>query len=727
MAIEMEKPLPQDVIAQALPQSIAMGNVFTVAILIFFAVLVNINYLLFADYLEVGLYAFFVSQALHHTRDEMFHMVQTLREGKEEGSLLNMLTGALGEQTARVPKNAADVKAFLTHFSNGWDVFVETLVNHAFQWFLLAITVDLLISVLSLPGFVVVSTSFFVFTLLVLKIFDRRVLSIWSLCGLEDKTAISLFLLIVVFAYGGFAVMFLGVKTVFEGIAAVFDLSDWLQDLVKNNNETIGDAWIQAHQYIEQGFTTAKETYNESEWWPIANELFHNMQNGTDNVTELIYMTRDTAAGIYNDTPWFEQLDTLLNKTMAGDSEGLMNDSQGLMEHVDFGMVWGYVQEYAFDVVANPLAFVMQIFGIVSDVVNAVSELGSQFALFMFFVMNFLTSDDDVLTLGLKLAVPSSPSTRDFLCHEIRNVIEGVVYMPLQMGSLNALSCLVIMKFLQVEFAYLATFLVLIISFVPMLDPWLVCLPWGGALIFGSVGYAWRWLSITRGVLLVGAFYIWFGKIQEKVYDAAVAEGKLQEGLLTALSIGLGFGVYGWKGTILGPFVVCILLVCVRLRLKDVDAAIAEQARLASPEYAEQMKHEAEVRQEEAEQCAIAPKGPFHIFVYLKGKKETTLSRVLVDPAAEWEKFIFDVVGIVEGDEDLLFNVDTGENNKVVVTSTTQPGFPKIKRLNTFIPGETCQVEVVYNKKVHAINGSGDHQPKAGLSSRLSTILQKRK
>lgn len=495
---------------------------------------------------------------------------------------------------------------------------------------------------------------------------------------MQDVTAVALGLVLGTACALAFTVIFLGVQTSFEAIGAVVDLGTFVNRVMQDQEEDIAAVWLNVQAYLEKGFEAARDNFNTTEWWPIMESLRGDMQNGS-NMTEMVMSTRDTACTIYNHTAWFSQADSVLSKAMEGDDAGIWDDVQRVVGQLDMSVLLEYAKTYAFEVMTNPVVVVVQVISKVGAVISAVSTLGGQFVLFMFFVVTMLCESENVLQRAVQLVVPASPGLRARLASELRKMIEGVLFLPLQLASLNAVMCFLIYSLLGVDFKHFATFLVLTFTIVPLLDAWYVCIPWSMALMLASRGEG-RWLSITKGVLLLVVFYFVFDFINSKVYEVNQKLGRVTNPLLTALSIALGFGLYGWKGTVLCPLCVCFLIVLCRIRL---DPLVMERG-------------------------GAAP-STLIINVYEHGKKDSTFTRIRVHHERGWDAFVQQVKDQLPVSPTHVTPLlgkgrrkpappsphQNNENPSVAEFTAQKPGCPRITLIDDFIDGESVCVRFV--------------------------------
>eukprot|EP00924_Labyrinthula_sp_SR-Ha-C_P013075 snap_masked-scaffold_12-processed-gene-8.36-mRNA-1 protein AED:1.00 eAED:1.00 QI:0/0/0/0/1/1/2/0/714 len=197
----------------------------------------------------------------------------------------------------------------------------------------------------------------------------------------------------------------------------------------------------------------------------------------------------------------------------------------------------------------------------------------------MFFVFHFAFLDSKETALAGFLAL--GPSSRHFTADnsfllmfetELRSSLEAVVMAPIKMGILNCLASLFVFYLFQMPFKFMHASLVFFFSIVPLVSPflpislWLLSMymtgtwsfVWAGC-VFG-VNYAFQYLIATW--IIVG-YKIKFtsGYKQKRINDAddylyGKREYFLSYGML------LGFIPFGIKGILLGPFVLCNLVIC---------------------------------------------------------------------------------------------------------------------------------------------------------------------
>ncbi|KAG6613557.1 uncharacterized protein IUM83_04467 [Phytophthora cinnamomi] len=142
--------------------------------------------------------------------------------------------------------------------------------------------------------------------------------------------------------------------------------------------------------------------------------------------------------------------------------------------------------------------------------------------------------------------LPIQVHKRPEVVRSLRKVIEGVFFLPLKMASIHAIVTMVSFTIVNADFMYLATTVTFFISIVPIIPPYLVCVPW-----VVSIGLT---SSVVKALALFAVQYVAFTVLDEMLYEKSIVA---LNAYVSALSVVFGVYVFGFEGVIFGPLIVC--------------------------------------------------------------------------------------------------------------------------------------------------------------------------
>ncbi|KAG5175788.1 hypothetical protein JKP88DRAFT_337581 [Tribonema minus] len=167
--------------------------------------------------------------------------------------------------------------------------------------------------------------------------------------------------------------------------------------------------------------------------------------------------------------------------------------------------------------------------------------------------------------------LPISPDKKVDAVRTLRQSIEGVFFSIPTIACFHGIITLASFTALSIEFPFFSTFLSVIFSLLPVVDPYLVCLPWVAALIIGG--------DLARGVALFVLQYVVSSFVAKRIINTGVSRFNGFLTYLTVLSIFMGFAVFGVQGVFAGPLV----LVLGRLVFLSLDS-MASSSEASWPE-----------------------------------------------------------------------------------------------------------------------------------------------
>lgn len=537
-------------------QDVIQANILTIIIVCILAGLLHTNYLMFHDYAEVAAWAFIFAQALQSTKQRVLETIWEIR-GTEYVSFYSYLRDSR-------PKNFATV--------------LKSFVDWAFLVLAVLLFCSMCIQMFGFMLFLSLALGTITVSSVVILILDKRLLRVWSLVGLSDNYAISMIVLFGLFAIASYVLLFLGVQTLIEGVDAGKSTYGYLHNYLTNTgNDKLLALWKSSEEYIQLAYTKLEENYNTTEVWPMAVTIKHGLENQTaraDVPAQLIQQ----AEKLYSDASWWPTVKTISDALLAEDEAArtsLQDDAIAFVWSLDFQKVYefaSYGSQYVAGLLSNPLQMISSFVRYFGEALVFISGLGTHAIFFIIFSLKMLSYETDMLSLGIKILVPTSGKTQDRLTNELRSIFQDVFFIPLQFASMHAVITLIVFSALQVKFLYFATFLVFMFTLVPLIQPLIIILPWALVFIIPAIIHQDidSVLGFIRGVVLLVAHYFLYQWV-----EAAATSGNNKRELqatspvITAMGVALGYTVFGWRGVILGPIAVCVLSALISLRLEQ--------------------------------------------------------------------------------------------------------------------------------------------------------------
>nr|CCA16315.1 conserved hypothetical protein [Albugo laibachii Nc14] len=498
-----------------------VGNISTVLILLLF----YFNFLLFENYLRLIIWAILFSQALRQAKNNFIEILQYLSDDPavhKDGFLSSLVTKSC-ETFLRHPTG---MKRSAKEMVLNYGVFVFSLIGAISMW----------LRVSSWMTFLNYCIGFWIVTLSLIKLLERRLF--YYRYFISDEVLVSTSLILGFFITGTCVIIYLGTESYLEGSRAAVALSNWLQSNFFNDERT-KQLWSEqmetSRTMIHSAITGVEHSYNETMWWPpvksIVKTYFLDSKTGSGNGT------LSTASKFYlrlclpENMTFFQAVSYAYAKV---DSVNLT--SVQLSDWTSKGI----------EVSSIAVGSVAQLLLLICTILIAFVSLGIRAFFFISSLFYLLCTKWDPIERFVEDLLPIQNEKRPQVVHSIRKVIEGVFFVPLKMSSLHALVTLISFSIVRADFVYLATTLTFFISIVPIIPPYLVCVPW--ALAIGVTS------SFIKALILFCVQYIAFTILDDMLYEKSIVA---LNSYVSALSVVFGVYVFGFEGVIFGPLSVC--------------------------------------------------------------------------------------------------------------------------------------------------------------------------
>lgn len=518
-----------------------IGNLSTALIIL----IIYFNFLLFESYLRLIVWAILFSQALRQAKNNVISVLQYLSDDAE--------VDRRGFLTCVFVKSC---EIFLYHPRGGRRTAKELFLNYGIFVFSMVGAVSIWMRAYSWVSFLHASIGVWIVVLTLIKILDRRVF--YYRYFISDEVLVSMLLILGFFITGIFVMFYLGTESYMEGSRAASDLSNWVQTNFINDERT-REVWSEqvanSRAMISAALSGVEENYNETMWWPPLKSL-----------VKTYYL--DPKVGDGNSTasePLFSTLSLPSNMTLMEaialayakvDSVNLTS-----VQLTDWTAKGLEVSSIAFGSVA-------QLVFLVFTLIIAFVSMGIRAFFFISSLFYLLCTNWDPIERFVEDLLPIQVDKRPHVAHSLRKVVEGVFFLPLKMSSLHALVTLVSFTIVNADFVYLATTFTFLISIVPIIPPYLVCLPW--------VISIWVTSSFVKAIALFAVQYFAFTMLDEMLYEKSIVA---LNSYVSALSVVFGVYVFGFEGVIFGPLTVCAVTFAYDVSNHGIQAAQDDNSR----------------------------------------------------------------------------------------------------------------------------------------------------
>lgn len=539
------------------------------------------NYVLFQDYISVFFWAFVVSQALQGPKNALRDALDDLGgryaayggsggSSKADGDL--PLSGTLTAILAAPFKSTAYSRGTLQRVlrvGSAHSVQLLTLVcafilvKHALSWHVAAAV--FVVAVLVLLG-------------LELLLY-RRLTSIIEF--VNQEATLALIVTAVSFTSAAFLLLFLGSETLVEGFGAADSMAAYAQGFIGSAEIREGLA-----SRVEVGATALHHQYQalagahgDASWWPMAKSavLGHVLPRLLEAADDILAETKvaDAAA---SDAPRRRGgsrgraggLDALHDLAAGfrracdkGEVESVFcpyaqapldANGDGLVDMKDASEIFhsfrAHVDEDLQAILTTGGATIAGISasmaqGVALTVASAVQSSFKALAFLTFLLM--LLRHRDPVRAFIADVLPMSSGVSGAIARDVSSALQetfhDVLNLPGRMASFHALVTILIFTALRVPYRFFATFLAFMLTLLPLAPAWAVCLPW-------VVGNGLTGRPLKAAALLV-CHKVLFAMVDSGIYNEMAASPAL-----TAMSVWLGFTVFGIQGVVFGPLLV---------------------------------------------------------------------------------------------------------------------------------------------------------------------------
>ncbi|KAG3116821.1 hypothetical protein PI124_g4017 [Phytophthora idaei] len=497
-----------------------IGNISTALIL----VLIYFNFLLFENYLRLIVWAILCSQALRQAKNNVVSVLQYLSDDAD--------VERYGFLTCVFSKSA---EIFVSHPHDGSRrTAKEVFLNYGIFLFSLIGAVSIWMRMYSWMSFLNIIIGFWIAALSLIKILDRRIF--YYRYFFSDEVLVSVLLILGFFITGAFVILFLGSESYLEGSRAATDLSDWVQVNFINDERT-RQVWSEqvenSRAMISQAVSGVEDKYNDTMWWPPLKSL----------VKTYYLDAKSTDGNVTSHTSLFSRLSLPENMTLVQ----AVSFAYSKVDSVNLTSVqltdW---TSKGLEVSSIAVGSVAQLVFLVFTLVIAFVSLGIRSFFFISSLFYLLCTNWDPIERFVEDLLPIQVDKRPDVVRSLRKVIEGVFFLPLKMASIHAIVTMVSFTIVNADFMYLATTVTFFISIVPIIPPYLVCVPW-----VISIGLT---SSIVKALALFAVQYVAFTVLDEMLYEKSILA---LNAYVSALSVVFGVYVFGFEGVIFGPLIVC--------------------------------------------------------------------------------------------------------------------------------------------------------------------------
>lgn len=410
----------------------------------------------------------------------------------------------------------------------------ELFLNYGIFLFSLVGAVSIWMRMFSWMTFLHVIIGFCIAALSLIKILDRRIF--YYRYFFSDEVLVSVLLILGFFITGAFVILFLGTESYLEGSRAATDLSGWVQDNFVNDERT-RQVWRQqmetSRAMISQAISGVEGKYSDTMWWPPLKSLiktyYFDAKSSDGNVTSNVSLLSRLRLP--------ENMTVVQAVSFAYSKVDSVNlTSVQLTDWTSKGL----------DISRIAVGSLAQLVFLVVTLVLAFVSLGVRSFFFISSLFYLLCTNWDPIERFVEDLLPIQVEKRPDVVRSLRRVIEGVFFLPLKMASIHAIVTMVSFTIMNADFMYLATTVTFFISIVPIIPPYLVCVPW-----VISIGLT---SSIVKALALFVVQYVAFAVLDEMLYEKSIVA---LNAYVSALSVVFGVYVFGFEGVIFGPLIVC--------------------------------------------------------------------------------------------------------------------------------------------------------------------------
>jgi predicted PurR-regulated permease PerM len=317
-------------------------------------------------------------------------------------------------------------------------------------------------------------------------------------------------------------------------------------------NQEVKDALsqhiVKGELALRDALTGMESTYNTTLWWGPAHDALNN------------YMNHSTPlAG--KEVPWNEvSSHESVTVTLKQFFQGIDAEHLSLWQMVQFFRTklesWNISPSDIFVAMGHARWGGSKMANIslrmVQGMLVALAFLLSMgFKTILFFsVLWYVLSQESLIERFVRDLLPIPQDQKNDAVRNLRQSIEGVFFSIPAIACFHGIITLASFTVLSIEFPFFSTFLSVIFSLLPVVDPYLVCLPWVFACIIGG--------ESTKGISLFILQYVVSRFVAKRIIITGVPQCGEFLTYLTVLSIFMGFAAFGFQGVFAGPLVVVL-------------------------------------------------------------------------------------------------------------------------------------------------------------------------
>lgn len=321
-------------------------------------------------------------------------------------------------------------------------------------------------------------------------------------------------------------VLYLGTESYLEGSRAASDVSEWIQHNFINDERTRqlwGEQIANSRAMISEAISGVEDNYNDTMWWPPLKSLvktyyLDSKADGGNATAHASLYTRlrlpENMTFVQAITFAYAKVDSVnLTSVQLTDwtSKGLELSSLAL----------GSVAQLVFFMFTFLIAFI---------------SLGVRAVFFISTLFYLLCTKWDPIERFVEDLLPIQVNKRPVVVRSLRKVVEGVFFLPLKMSSIHAMVTMVSFTIVNADYMYLATTVTFFISIVPIIPPYLVCVPWVISIGISS--------SVVKAIVLFVTQYVAFTVLDDMLYEKSIVA---VNSYVSALSVVFGVYVFGFE------------------------------------------------------------------------------------------------------------------------------------------------------------------------------------
>eukprot|EP00656_Telonema_subtile_P016630 TRINITY_DN18800_c0_g1_i1.p1 TRINITY_DN18800_c0_g1~~TRINITY_DN18800_c0_g1_i1.p1 ORF type:complete len:540 (+),score=140.56 TRINITY_DN18800_c0_g1_i1:138-1757(+) len=356
--------------------------------------------------------------------------------------------------------------------------------------------------------------------------------------AMDDHTFVALMLLFGGVVISAVACVFFSVKIQSEFAGATYSVAAWL-DTVLGQEEISGvnitEQLITGQKMILTQMQTYQDSLNGTNWGPALQRVYVQLERSSNRTGTSLEMTQGWLNAIAHGAT---------SNTSATELASMAWEEISASENLKASL-----KEAGVGAAETMLATLTTLLSLLATFAG----IGTQAILF-FTVLFYALSNDTSPIEEMSNFMPVPECRREELRTKMETAIEKVLFLPVVVAVLNG--CIGLVVFVsasvlggaEIDFVYFGTFMIFWTSVCPLVQPYLVPLPWVLALVVHQ-----RYFS---ALYVFAGIYACITSSNAWVYDG------VYHGIspyFTALSIVLGLSAFGVSGVVIGPFLLCVI------------------------------------------------------------------------------------------------------------------------------------------------------------------------